>query len=222
MIDELATTARSIVATSHVGRVLRGGYPPEPVTYVDDAGEPLVLLPRCGPLPTAGSSVRGVLVVSRADGALTVLAGRLHCVGAADEAARTALRQHVRCIAPSSQSVQAARLAVHEVVLFVDGTSHAVSELAYASALPDTFAAQAPDVADHLGRAHPELLRGCVSGLIEGEVVATEVRTLAPDRMELDVVTDVGASVVTLRLHPPVTSAHDVCDRLLELSLGLA
>jgi hypothetical protein len=218
-----ARSARTVVASTHAGRFLRGSRPPERVPYVDDGGEPLLLLPRCGGLHP-GSGSRAVLIVTGINDVQTVLVGRLHCVGPADEAAREALRQHARCLtsALGHGAVEPARLAVQEVVLLVGGHSHAVSELTYAAATPDTFAVHGRDLAVHLGRDHADLLRRAADSRVDGQVIAVAVRAVGPDHLELDVVSDTGAWVVSLPLSPPVGAAHDVCDRLLELSLGLA
>jgi hypothetical protein len=218
-----ARSARTVVASTHTGRFLRGSGPPERVPYVDDGGEPLLLLPRRGVL-SVGPASRAVLVVTGIDDVQAVLVGRLHGVGSRDEAAREALRQHARCLtsALGQGAVQPARLAVQEVVLLVDGHSHPVSELTYAAAAPDTFAVHGRDLAAHVGRDHADLLRRAVDSRVDGHVIAVAVRAVGPDHLELDVVSDTGAWVVSLPLSPPVAAAHDVCDRLLELGLGLA
>jgi hypothetical protein len=219
-----AGVARTAIASTHVARLVRGAEPPEVVPYVDDGGEPLLLLARSPGALAATPGARAVLAVSGPEGALAVLVGRLHRVGPLDEAAKAALRRHARCLTSSlsQPSVVVCRLAVHEVVVVLHGQSHAVNELAYAAAEPDTFAVHGRDLADHLTRDHADLLRGAASARVEGTVIAVGVRAVCADRIDLDVVTSEGASTVAVPLSPPVGATHDVCDRLLELTLGLA
>jgi hypothetical protein len=210
----LATAARTVVAATHGGWLTAAGRPRVAVGYVDDAGEPLVLVSRCEQPP------RGLACLTVPGGAGRVdLHGRLLPVPGDDDLGRL-LGAHRPCFVDTLRSgpARVLRLAVEAVRLEQEGAQHQVPWMSYASAEPDLWSAFGHTVATHLSADHGDVLATVARlRLRHTEVIAAGVAGLRRGGLDLDVVTPYGASRLAIALPADLQDPHELCGRLLEL-----
>jgi hypothetical protein len=213
----LATTARTALAATHGGRLrLPGGWS-EDVGFLDDDGEPLLLL--CGD----GPPLRGSACLSVAAGPTrrVLLGGRLQTLDSVVRDLAELLGNHAPCFADALHvgPVQIVRLAVDEIRVEDGSGSWSVSCTDYAVAEPDLWEAFGATVAEHLDTDHGDLLAHLARLHLPGrQVVAVAIAALRRDLMTLDVVTPDGANRLPLHLHGHVDDPHELCGRLLEIA----
>jgi hypothetical protein len=209
-----ATTARTALAATHSGRLILPGGISEDVGYLDDEGEPLLLM--CANVP----ALRGpaCLAVDAGPQRLVVLGGTLH--PAALELSEV-LGDHEPCFIDARHAgpVQVVRLAVDEIRVEDGCRSSIVSCTSYAAAEPDLWVAFAATVAQHLDSDHGNLLARLARLHLPGEqVVVAAIAELQREVLTLDVVTPDGAARLRLPLYARVDDPHELCGRLLELA----
>lgn len=214
---DLATTARTALAATHGGRLSLPGGVSEDVGYLDDDGEPIIVLganvpallgPACLSVP-AGSRQR------------VVLGGTLHTLSLEARDLTKVLGDHAPCFAEALQAgpVQVVRLAVDEIRVEVGCHSSIVRCADYAAAEPDLWRAFAATVAQHLESDHSDLLAQLARLHLPGQqVVVAVIAGLHPGVLTLDVVTPEGASRIDLRLWARLDDPHELCGRLVELA----
>jgi hypothetical protein len=214
---ELAALARTVIAGGHGGLLAVGGGALQPVGYVDDDGEPVLVLPGIAPTPRGSAC----LYVAAGPGRRVVLAGRLRPVRD-EHAVADLVGGHAACFAQvlAADPVQLVRFAVEAVRVDAEGAGVEVSSTAFAVAEPDLWEALGGAVSAHLSEAHGDVLARIARRFVAGdEVVAAAVRRLSRTAIELDVITASGAGRVTVPLSPAVNDPHRVCRRLAELAL---
>jgi hypothetical protein len=217
---DLATAARTAIAATHGGRLLLPGPISEDVGFLDDDGEPLLVVFGFGPVPNG----RACLSVAVGPQARVVLGGRLHAVGSAGGDVIALLGAHAPCFEDTLASgpVQMVRLAVDEIRFEEGRTSTIVSAADYAAAEPDLWAAFAVTVAEHLDSDHADVLTELARLHVPGHtVVATGIAELQPGVLTLDVVTPGSASRLRLPLHVRLDDPHELCGRLIEIAAPL-
>lgn len=216
-VNALATTARTAVAATHGGRLrLPGGWSEE-VGFLDDDGEPLLLL--CGD----GPPLRGSACLSVAAGATrrVVLGGRLQTLEEDVRDLTELLGNHAPCFADALHvgPVQIVRLAVDEIRVEDGSGSWPVSCADYAVAEPDLWEAFAATMSEHLEADHRDLLAQLARVHLPGrQVVAVAIAALRREVMTLDVVTPDGANRIPLQLNADLVDPHELCGRLLEVA----
>jgi hypothetical protein len=212
--DLLAAAARTAVAATHGGLLMLPGRPAVEVGYVDDGGEPLVLVSRCETPPTG----HACLAVPGA-GQRVVLSGRLLLLPGEPDLGRL-LGVHQPCFLDALRAGPARllRLAVESVQVERGGARHDVPWLRYAAAEPDLFVAFGATVASHLSLDHAPLLATVAQHRLPGEqVVAAAVAVIRRGRFELDVVTPDGATRIAVALPADLDDPHELCGRLPDL-----
>jgi hypothetical protein len=213
----LATTARTALAATHGGRLNLPGGVSEDVGYLDDDGEPLILL--CG----EGPAVRGPACLSVAAGPRrwVVLGGTLQPHSPATRDLTELLGPHAPCFADALHvgPVEVVRLAVDEIRIEDGWASSIVSCTDYAAAEPDLWAAFGPTVGQHLDAEHGHVLAQLARLHLPGQfVVVAAVAGLRPEVLTLDVITPDGASRIDLPLSARVDDPHELCGSLHELA----
>jgi hypothetical protein len=213
----LATTARTALAATHGGRLrLPGGWS-EDVGFLDDDGEPLLLLCGDGP-PLRGSAC---LSVAAGPTCRVVLGGRLQTLDSEVGDLAELLGNHAPCFADALHMgpVQIVRLAVEEIRVEDGSGSRSVSCADYAVAEPDLWEAFAATVAEHLDSDHRDLLAHLARLHLPGQqVVAVAIAGLEREVLTLDVVTPDGANRIPLQLNADLTDPHELCGRLLDIA----
>ena len=215
-----AVAARTVVASTHSGRLLIPGANPSDVSFLDDGGQP-VLVVESRWSPTTGTGVVPVVLMVEARGSNVALCGRLHRLAPGNADLNRRLHHHATCFVGSVEPGPVAfwRLDVEQVGSFdADGRRIPLSLLDYGMAEPDLFEAFAADTVEHLQESHADLVAAAAAELLElptpGHLVAAAVSALHPDRLELDVVTAEGGWRLQLPMRPPLLDPHDVCERL--------
>jgi hypothetical protein len=209
-----ATTARTAIAATHSARLILPGGISEDVGYLDDEGEPLLLM--CANMP----ALRGpaCLAVDAGPQRRVLLGGTLH--PAALQLSEV-LGDHEPCFIDARHAgpLQVVRLAVDEIRV-EDGCRRSIVTCAsYAAAEPDLWVAFAATVAQHLDSDHANALAQLARLHLPGEqVVVAAIAALQPEALTLDVVTPDGAARLRLSLYARVDDPHELCGRLLELT----
>jgi hypothetical protein len=214
---DAATTARTAVAATHAARLHLPGGITEDVGFLDDEGEPLIVL--CG----NATELRGAACLSVEAGPQrrVVLGGTLHPVSPAVRDLSEVLGSHAPCFAESLQAgpVQVVQLAVDEIRVEHGCVSSFVSCAAYAVAEPDLWGAFAPTVAHHLDTDHGDVLAQLARLHLPGQrVAAAAIARLRPDALTLDVIIPEGAVRLELAMYARVDDPHELCGRLLEVA----
>lgn len=217
---DLATTARTAVAATHGGRLRLSGRASEDAGYLDDEGEPLIVL--SGDVPALrGPACLSVAVGPARTDPRVVLGGTLHPLAPPTRDLFELLGLHAPCFATALAAgpLQVVRLSVDAIRVEQGCSSWKVGCADYVSAEPDLWRAFAPTVAAHLDSDHGDVLAALARLHLPGErIVVAPIAGLRPEVLTLDVVTPDGASRIGLPLHARVDDPHELCGRLLELA----
>jgi hypothetical protein len=212
-----ATAARTALAATHAGTLTLAGRVTEPVGYLDDDGEPVIVLVGDRVLPEGPAC----LSVPAGRRRRLVLGGRLQPLTGPGHDLVHLLGPHASCFADVLQAgpVQIVRLAVNAIRLEEARATRVVSWFDYAGAEPDLWTAFAPMVAEHLNTEHGDVLASLAANQLPGAtVVAASVAGLRRSALTLDVVTPEGAWRLALQLRERVNDPHELCGRLHELT----
>lgn len=214
---ELARSARTVIAGSHVG-LLTAGSAARQVAYLDDDGEPVLLCPAADPV--LGRSAH--LTVWGDGSRRVVLGGRLLPLAREDSMVTELLGLHGPCFADHlrREPVRLLRLAVDSVAFEAAHRSHEVSAASFATAEPDLWAAFGRAVARHLNESHSDLVNRLARKHVSHEpVAAAAITALAPNTIELAVITRSGGSQVRIAMEERLSDPHDMCRHLRLLGL---
>jgi hypothetical protein len=212
-----AIAARTALAAGHGGRLTLPGRLAEEVGYLDDDGEPLIVLCGDGPTPRGAAC----LLVGLGARQRVVLGGQLQPYEPGARDLVEVLGCHAACFAAALHHgpVQFVRLAVDAIRVEDGARSSSVSCAAYAAAEPDLWGAFAATVAQHLDHDHGDVLVQLARlHLPAQQVVAAGVAELRREGLTLDVVTPEGATRIGLPLQTILDDPHELCGRLIELT----
>jgi hypothetical protein len=220
--QDAAVLARTIVAGSHGAKLLVPGWQHTPVGYLEDDGQPvLVLSPRERP------RIEGPACLAvAADGTEVHLGGRLRMLRRPDDHVAGLLHAHARCLRTATLRpgpVTLVSLDVEHVTVTTGANRQVVPVVAYAVAAPDMFQAHARALAAHHRSEHSDLLIAVAArrlGTPADGVAGVAVRSLTPTHLVLDAVTTSGAWVCEVALQPALTDPRQLCRRLCALAFA--
>lgn len=214
---DAAVLARSVVAGGHGAKLLVPGWQQAPVGYLEDDGQPVLVLPPWDRIE--GPACLAVV----ADATEVHLGGRLRRLRHPDESLTGLLRAHTRCLlgeAVPAGPVTLVRLDVEHVTVTTGANHRVVPVVAYAVAEPDMFLAHARALSTHLQSEHGDLLVALAArrlGTTVEQVAGVAVRTFTPTRLVLDAVTGSGSWACEVALRPTLSDPRQLCRRLCAL-----
>lgn len=212
-----AVLARTTVTSSHAGQLVAAGHRSRPVGYLDNDGEPTMIVARAD---LARLPQRAYLHVETDSGRRVVLGGRLRIVGDPNPALTELLAAHGSCFADDLHSITLGlvRLIVATVCLDSGGDVHTVPVTDYRNAHPDLWAAFGGPTTRHLQADHPDLLDRLASAYVpDRPLVAVSLRALRPSGLGLDVITEHGAHRVEIPFIVSIPDPRGLCAHLLDL-----
>lgn len=214
---DAAVLARTVVAGTHGARLLVPGWRQDPVGYLEDDGQPVLVLP-------PRDRIEGSACLAVVDDATEVhLGGRLRLLRRPDENVTGLLQAHMRCLlreAVRPGPVALVQLEVEHVTITTGATRQVVPVVAYAVAEPDVFLAHARALSTHLQSEHGDLLVALAArrlGTTVEQVAGVAVRTFTPTRLVLDAVTGSGSWACEVALRPTLSDPRQLCRRLCAL-----